>query len=290
MTYTPLFALLTTALVLPLAARADDKPPVEVQIVDDEGELYPRESAATSTPRAQEEAALDADADEARARIDALRSKKAHAEAQATPEADCAAGAEGGPWFWHKPTGVRQGDFLLTWHGGFGAGGGFGGGAAEWMFGERFGLRLSGTFDGIGPDSEFHGKVSGWDFTSGAWGVSRSAFGVSTQGFVGLVEPAVTYHFRPGERFDVYASAGVSAFAYRLDEARGGSALVRTGVGAQWFWRAIFVGAELGWYPIELARVTGRREGNVEIFRVDRAEEPFDARRATFIAHVGVRL
>ena len=27
--------------------------------------------------------------------------------------------------------------------------------------------RLSGTFDGIGPDSEFHGKVSGWDSTPG---------------------------------------------------------------------------------------------------------------------------
>lgn len=289
----PILILIAATLAPPLAASADDKPPVEVHVVEDGDELYPRRGDG-ERGRDREEAALDADAEEARARIDAKRRRGSASggegavsqEAQTAVDEDC----ERGPWFWHKPTGVRQGDLLLSWNGGFGAGGGFGGGAAEYMFGERFGLRVMGLFDALGNKSDFHGKMSGWDFTGGAWGLGASAFRGSPSGFVGLVEPNLTYHFRPGERLDVFASAGVSAFMYRVDEARGGSALLRTSIGAQWFWKALFVGAEVGWYPVEIARVVGRREAGVDIYNVDRPPEAFDARRATLVAHVGLRL
>lgn len=272
-------------------AYADDAPPVEVQLLDDEPAAEDRASDA----RESEEAKLDGDAHDARARIaQSRRDRRASGGAEADVAAQERPGGTDedcgdGPWFWHKPTGVHRGDVLLSWRGGFGAGGGFGGGSAEWMFHERFGLRLMGLFDGVGDRSDFHGKFSGWDFTSGAWGL-RGGDVVGSQGFVGLVEPNVTYHFRPGERLDVFASAGVSAFMYRLDEARGGSALVRTSIGLQWFWRAVFVGAEASWYPVELARVVGRREGDVDVFHVDRPPEAFDGRRVTFVAHVGLRL
>ncbi len=287
--------LLITAAAPALAAQAQDKPPVEVHVVEDGDELYPRSGRSSGEgddeARRREERSLDEDGERARARIDAARKRGgggavAAQEASTTLDEDC----ERGPWFWHKPTGVRQGDLLLSWSGGFGAGGGFGGGAAEYMIHERFGLRLMGLVDGLGGKSDFHGKMSGWDFTGGAWGLGASAFRGAPSGFVGLVEPNLTYHFRPGERLDVFASAGVSAFVYRVDEARGGSALLRTSIGAQWFWKALFVGAEVGWYPVEIARVVGRREGSVDIYEVDRPAEAFDARRATLIAHVGLRL
>ena len=76
------------------------------------------------------------------------------------------------------------------------------------------------------------------------------------------------------------------AAANRFDEERGGSALIRTGVGAQIFWKALFFGAEVSWYPIELLRM----KGDGRVFEVESIGDRFDPRRATFVAHVGVRL
>lgn len=290
----PALALLLAS--APAAALADDKPPVEVHVLED-GDDGTRDDADDADARRVEEDRLDRDAAAARSRIDGLRGRRAHGEARADRAAAAGTGSSPadedcgpGPRFWHKPAGVHQGDVLLSFRGGPGAGGGFGGGSAEWMVGERLGLRVMGLVDGLDGDSDFHGKVSGWDFTHPAWGADFNTYGAQPHGFVALAEPNLTYHFRPGERLDVFASAGVSAFVYRLDAARGGSLLARTSIGAQWFWRALFVGAELGWYPVEIAKVEGRSENGRDVYSVRAPDEAFDGRRATFVAHVGLRL
>lgn len=110
-------------------------------------------------------------------------------------------------------------------------------------------------------------------------------------------EVAFQLHLDAGHGFELSPSVGLAHFGYwsrsrEGDTDRGGSAFLRAGLIARWFYKRFFVGVDAGWCPVELVRyelVPGRRDDELRAERLP-VRDAFDARRVTAALQVGLSL
>jgi hypothetical protein len=259
-----------------------------------------QESEAKSDQRQQEIESLEKDMSEARAKIAA--SKGSPKMEQAAPAQVATAHEPDGSqsWWksWNKSPGVREGDVLFSVLGGRSSGGAFWGAALEVMLDDNFALRAKGFLDVIEGGRLRGGGGGSWNFSEdGIWsGLDGSDFTGTDHAVMHMVELQGSVHFRPKKRFDPYLTVGASHFGYWLesnDQSAGGSVYLRAGGGFNWFWKSVFAGLDLGWYPVEVLRYTAHpvegsrgRRTDVEVVELD---DRFDKRRITLSGHVGIR-
>lgn len=294
----------TAAPSVKVQKRGDDGSNVNTNVVNVVIGGQQQSQKAEATNQEAEVESLEQDLSVARERVEARRPAKAEA---AAPKDESPGPAHASPdgshsWWrsWNKAPGVRQGDVLLSALGGRSATGGYWGAALELMIDDHFGLRGKGFFDLVGGHRGFsHREGGGWRFTDGGrWaGLTSDAFGGVDRGVVHMLEAQLSYHFRPQKRFDPYATLGASHFGWWLGRGGGddigGGAYLRAGAGFNWFWRSLFAGAEVGWYPVELFRYSVERgagsSGRDAVVHISESPSAFDGKRATFSAHVGLR-
>lgn len=206
--------------------------------------------------------------------------------------------------WWEKEPGIGDGDVLF-----FATSGGYGGGlylglGFEGMFSDWGGIRLTvngagfnqhaGRYD-RGDDQLFFVNNGDWDFFLGGKTVAPTPEkGTVGQAIMHLEDLSFTLHFGGDSGLDLYPSLGVSHFGYHLDtngqDFSGGSVFMRAGAGLQYVYKRFFAGVDLGWYPVELARYGIVDTARGEQARAKRIDDPFDSRRVTFSAHLGLAL
>jgi hypothetical protein len=310
------------------SAAYADPPPVEVQALEEgeEADFFkpkkppPEEPSASGGTTVQvivggnsqvqtnaqsqdaEVRALEQDMDDARQRIaerrGALSAKPAEVKAEAAaPAAETAPAAGDSRDFWsswHRAPGVHQGDVLLSVMGGPSATGAFAGLGLELMVDERLALFGNLFIDPLGAGRLKTGGWRGWDFTRAAWARPHLlTAGQGQDGLVHMLEAGAAYHFVPKKRWDPYVGLGLAHLGYYAErggaEDIGGGLYLRAHAGLRFFWKSAFVGAEVGWYPVEIVRyaVEQGEEGRVAVL-----EEPgktFDPNRVVVAMRVGIR-
>lgn len=196
--------------------------------------------------------------------------------------------------WWNVPNHIERGDVLFSVGGGWSTAGGLFGLQLEGMPTRGLGVHLK--FHATGFDGE-SARDGGSNFLGETWGVGDIDDKLLQGGFAHLVDVGIGWHIFRGSRFDLHPTLSISHFGYSVDlrslpEQRGGSAFVRFGLGLNYFWRRLFVGVDVGWYPIELVRYEVRQSPNDpedDELRTRDIDDYFDERRIVGKAHVGIR-
>ncbi len=217
---------------------------------------------------------------------------------QVAPSSDSAQQVQGQAkrsW-WDRPSHLSKGDLSVWVSGGSFDAGGFGGLGGEAMASDTIGIRLSGWLGTFGHQAPGSGMSSNWNFfEGGVWAVQRDVNPSTAKGGVAhLTELSVAVHLLPKQMFDLYTTLGLSHFGYEVDyregTERGGAAYTRLGAGANVHFSRFFVGADFGWYPVELFRYD-LNEVRRDDYEADLASvnNRFEAKRYTLTAQVGLR-
>lgn len=196
--------------------------------------------------------------------------------------------------WWDRSNRLQTGDVMFLYSLGTHPGGAYHGLGFEGLFSDRAGLKLTvhaDYFDRSHSDRDLSSTQLGFftrhrDAGSDAPRLERA--------FQHKEELSVTIHARSHGSIDLYTAFGFSHVGYDLRSGdlneRGGSAYLRAGIGLNWFFRRFFIGADLGWYPLEIFRYAIERTGprNTDEVRWKDVSSPYDAGRLTFAGHTGL--
>jgi hypothetical protein len=323
-------------ILLLAAPAAAQKPPVQVKVIVDEPEegFFAEEKKPVAAEVNVPQAAAPAANNNTNTQVVTVVVNGANATPQATAEAKSEAPAVFAPvapapaaepavhaevprrkrWLQGEP-GARRGSIMLSALGGATALGGYAGGAAEVLLGDRLGLRLAGMLNEIGGE---HGEPAREGESDGEEMMPRMEDDEQMDGMprekkvpwprggipadqiesgrTHLEELSLTFHLLPGRRFDLFGGLGVAHYGFDLRGAeeqreRGGAIFGRANLGAGYFGSRFFANAGVTWLPVEIANYTvGERvEGGGQNVVFDQKKDPWNGRRVLFSATAGLR-
>jgi hypothetical protein len=150
---------------------------------------------------------------------------------------------------------------------------------------------------GIGPGNVGSGgqtiDARGYGFFNG--GSHISATGTLHSAFTHLEDLALTFHFGHSTHgFDLEPSIGLAHFGYDFKtdggEEKGGAGFMKLAIGANWFYKRFFLGAEAGWYPLEIFKYGVQQQQFAARNDVvwEEIGQPWDWHRFRFTGHVGM--